>query len=91
MNLPKDKVFFPNHPWQLSPTLLQLVIALHAIHNVLVLSDGRQIAYGGRDEVLKKVTRQTQQPAQPPSGETQLAQKQLEAVGPQPRVPETRN
>jgi ATP-binding cassette subfamily C protein len=64
--------------------------ALHAIHDVLVLSEGRQVAYGQKDDVLKKVTRAgpadhapQAKPAQP------LAR--LEAAGPQPQVPETRN
>jgi ABC-type protease/lipase transport system fused ATPase/permease subunit len=63
--------------------------ALHAVQEVLVLSDGRQVAYGQRDDVLKKVTRPTQvQQAQ------QNAPPQLqvpETAGPQPQVPETRN
>jgi PrtD family type I secretion system ABC transporter len=62
--------------------------ALHAIHGVLVLNDGKQVAYGPRDEVLKKVTRPTMQPQQPQQDQ-QL--KKLEMAGPQPLVAETRN
>jgi PrtD family type I secretion system ABC transporter len=62
--------------------------ALHAIHGVLVLSDGKQVAYGPRDEVLKKVTRPTQ-PQQPSHQQQRLPP--VEAAGPQPLVSELRN
>jgi ATP-binding cassette subfamily C protein len=39
--------------------------ALQSIQSVLVLKEGRQVAYGPRDEVLKKVTQQG--PAKPPA------------------------
>ena len=60
--------------------------ALHAIHSVLVLSEGRQVAYGPRDEVLKKVTRQNQ-----PSPQEGQKPQQITVLPPQPTVPPTRN
>ena len=61
--------------------------ALQAVTDILVLSEGKQVAYGPRDEVLKQVTRTNQGGNQQP---------QLRAVpsGPallQPPVPTTRN
>jgi ATP-binding cassette, subfamily C, bacterial PrsD len=54
--------------------------ALNAVHDILVLGEGRTLALGKRDEVLKQVTR-GQQPAP----------QKLQAVMPQPPVPQTRN
>ncbi len=60
--------------------------ALLAVHDILVLSEGKQAHYGPRDEVLQKVTRQGQQQAPPPQQRQQLIQ-----APPQPLVPATRN
>jgi ATP-binding cassette, subfamily C, bacterial PrsD len=38
--------------------------ALHAVQQLLVLNDGKSVAYGPRDEVLKQVTKQPQQQGQ---------------------------
>jgi PrtD family type I secretion system ABC transporter len=62
--------------------------ALLAIHDILVLAEGRQAAYGPRDEVLQKVTRGGQQQQQ------QQRPQQIQAGpqgAPQPMVPTTRN
>jgi ABC-type protease/lipase transport system fused ATPase/permease subunit len=40
--------------------------ALHAVSHILVLSDGKAVANGPRDEVLKQVTKQPQPTPQPP-------------------------
>jgi PrtD family type I secretion system ABC transporter len=53
--------------------------ALNAVHDILVLGEGRTLALGKRDEVLKQVTRGAQQ-KQP-----------QQQVMPQPPVPQTRN
>ena len=57
--------------------------ALQALQDVLVLSDGKQAAYGKREEVFKQVTR----PRAVPSGEGQ----QRISATPSIIVPETRN
>jgi PrtD family type I secretion system ABC transporter len=60
--------------------------ALHAVSHLLVLADGKAAAYGPRDEVLNKVTKQPQQ-QQP-----QMQQKKPElAALPQPAVSVVRN
>jgi PrtD family type I secretion system ABC transporter len=57
--------------------------ALNAVHDILVLGEGRTLALGKRDEVLKQVTRGQQAP-QPP-------QPQHQPMMIQARVPQTRN
>jgi PrtD family type I secretion system ABC transporter len=54
--------------------------ALNAVHDILVLGEGRTLALGKRDEVLKQVTRGQQPPPQ-----------KLQTIMPQPPVPQTRN
>jgi PrtD family type I secretion system ABC transporter len=53
--------------------------ALNAVHDILVLGEGRTLALGKRDEVLKQVTRL------PPQKQPQ------QQLMPQPPVPQTRN
>jgi PrtD family type I secretion system ABC transporter len=55
--------------------------ALNAVHDILVLGEGRTLALGKRDDVLKQVTRGVQ-PKQP---------QQQQPTMPQPPVPQTRN
>ena len=59
--------------------------ALHAVHDILVLADGRAAAYGPRDEVLKQVTRNNGGQPQ------QSAPLAIKNVSPQPPMPTTRN
>jgi PrtD family type I secretion system ABC transporter len=56
--------------------------ALHAVQQLLVLSDGKAVAHGPRDEVLAKVTK--------PAAQTQQRKQQPPQL-PQPAVPITRN
>jgi PrtD family type I secretion system ABC transporter len=58
--------------------------ALHAVSHILVLGDGKAIAHGPKDEVLKQVTKPQQ--AQPPASRVALP-----STAPQPALPETRN
>jgi PrtD family type I secretion system ABC transporter len=55
--------------------------ALNAVHDILVLGEGRTLALGKRDDVLKQVTRGVQ-PKQPQPQQPTM---------PQPPVPQTRN
>ena len=55
---------------------------LNAVHDILVLGEGRTLALGKRDEVLRQVTKGAPQ-RQP--------QPQQQQVMPQPPVPQTRN
>ena len=55
--------------------------ALNAVHDILVLGEGRTLALGKRDEVLKQVTRGPQPPQQ----------QQQKPIMLQPPVPQTRN
>jgi ABC-type protease/lipase transport system fused ATPase/permease subunit len=54
--------------------------ALNAVHDILVLGEGRTLALGKREDVLKQVTRGAQQ-----------KQPQQQQTMPQPPVPQTRN
>jgi ATP-binding cassette subfamily C protein len=56
--------------------------ALQAVHNILVLTEGKQAAFGKRDEILKRVT----QPRPQPRGEAMQGSTVVT-----PTVPETRN
>ncbi len=60
--------------------------ALHAVSHILVLSEGKSIAYGPKDEVMKQVT-------QPRAGQPIIQQKQQPATGTsaQIQIPATRN
>jgi PrtD family type I secretion system ABC transporter len=62
--------------------------ALHAVQQLLVLGEGKAIAYGPRDEVLAKVTKQPQ--AQQAPAKAPAAPVQAQAL-PQPKIPATRN
>ena len=64
--------------------------ALHAVHDILVLAEGKAIAHGPRDEVLQKVT-QGNGGAAPRKIQAQIAAKPNQTVPPQPNVPNTRN
>ncbi len=56
--------------------------ALQSVHDVLVLAEGKTVAYGPRDEVLKQVTRNN--PGGPGGPPKQSAQPQLQQIqGPQ--------
>jgi ABC-type protease/lipase transport system fused ATPase/permease subunit len=57
--------------------------ALHAVSHILVLSDGKSVANGPRDEVLKQVTK----PQQPP----QAQQSPVALAAPKPANTLTRN
>lgn len=58
--------------------------ALHAVTHILVLNDGKAVANGPRDEVLKQVTKQPQEQQQPQRAATRLP-------APNPTKPITRN
>ena len=59
--------------------------ALHAVHDILVLSEGKAVALGKRDEILKQVTKGGGNP----QGAAQSKAQMIAAL--QPPVPETRN
>ena len=63
--------------------------ALHAIQSVLVLNEGRQAAFGERDDILQRLARPPQS-SQAGHGGNHGAQKRSAAAA-QPLVPETRN
>jgi PrtD family type I secretion system ABC transporter len=65
--------------------------ALHAVHAVLVLSEGRQVAFGPRDEVLSKVTRSSNKSGQTQSQQGQPRLQQKSPAAAQPALPATRN
>ncbi|MCA0433930.1 MAG: type I secretion system permease/ATPase [Proteobacteria bacterium] len=58
--------------------------ALQAVHDILVLNDGKQAAYGKRDEILKRVTQPQRQQQRGEGGMQTTAMIT-------PPVPETRN
>jgi PrtD family type I secretion system ABC transporter len=60
--------------------------ALHAVSHILVLSEGKSVAYGPKEDVMKQVTRQA------PPGQAMIQQKQQPAgIAIQPQIPPTRN
>lgn len=58
--------------------------ALHAVSHILVLNDGKAAAYGPKDEVMNKITKQPQAVPQPVPQQPALITRQ-------PQVPATRN
>ena len=59
--------------------------ALHAMNELLVLTNGQVAAYGTRDEILKKVSGKPQQSAPPPGSPPNLQIASVQVV------PSTRN
>jgi PrtD family type I secretion system ABC transporter len=55
--------------------------ALHAVSHILVLSDGKSVAYGPKDEVMSKITKPQQQSPQGAPRPTLIHQQQLVPTG----------
>jgi ATP-binding cassette, subfamily C, bacterial PrsD len=58
--------------------------ALHAVSHILVLSEGKAVAYGPKDEVMNKITKQ-------PQAQAQASVPKVALSAPQPLVTATRN